>query len=63
MLKVAFYLFTALLALALYKNPSLPEAGAIASPLSQEPLQEAVAPAPFKTDVNGITYTIEPLFR
>jgi hypothetical protein len=63
MLKVAFYLFTALLVVALYKSPSLPEAAAIASQLSQEPLQEAVVPAPFKTDKNGVTYTIEPSHR
>jgi hypothetical protein len=63
MLKAAFYLFAALLAVALYKSPSLPEVAAIAPQLSQEPLQEAVAPAPFKTDKNGVTYTVEPLHR
>lgn len=63
MLKAVFYLCSALLALALYKNPSLPEAKTIAPQLSQEPLQEAISTAAFKVDKNGVTYTIEPSHR
>jgi hypothetical protein len=63
MLKTVFALCSMLCVLALYKTPSLPEPAALASQLSQEPLQEAVAPAPFKLDKNGVNYTIEPLFR
>lgn len=63
MIKIIFYLCAALLALAIYKSPSLPDATAIAPQLSQEPLQEALAPAAYKIDKNGVTYTIDPLFR
>jgi hypothetical protein len=63
MLKTVFCLCSALLALALYKNPSLPETKAIAPQLSQEPLQEAISLAAFKVDKNGVTYTIEPSHR
>ncbi len=63
MLKIAFYLCTALLAFALYKSPSLPQSTAITEQLSQEPVQEAIAPAAFKTEKNGVIYTIEPLHR
>jgi hypothetical protein len=63
MLKAAFTLCTLLLAFALYKSPSLPDAATIAPQLSQEPEQQATATAAFKVDKNGVTYTIEPLFR
>ncbi len=63
MLKAAFIVCTALLLVALYKSPSLPDAATIAPQLSDEPRQEAIAPAPFKTDKGGVTYTIEPSHR
>ena len=63
MLKAIFSLCSVLLALALYQNPSLPEAKAIAPQLSQEPLQEAISTAAFKVDKNGVIYTIEPSHR
>ncbi len=63
MLKAAFIACTALLLLALYKSPALPDAAGIASQLSLEPRQDEVAPAAFKTEKNGVTYTIEPSHR
>jgi hypothetical protein len=59
-LKVSFTFCTALMLVALYKSPSLPDATAIARELSAEPLQQSIAPAPFKVERGAVTYTVEP---
>lgn len=63
MLKAVFIVSAALLLVALYKSPSLPGSGAIASQLGAEPRQEAAATASFQTVSKGVTYTIEPSHR
>ena len=63
MLKAAFTLCALLLVVALYKSPNLPAPAEIAAELSQEPLQEAIAPAALKIEKGGINYTLEPSHR
>jgi hypothetical protein len=61
--KAAFIVCTALLLVALYKRPAMPDVATIASQLSLEPRQDAIATTAFKTEKNGVTYTIEPSHR
>jgi hypothetical protein len=63
MLKIAFIGCAALLVVALYKGPSLPDATAIAPELREEPRQYAITPSALTIEKGGVTYTVESLYR
>ena len=60
MLKWTFLICVALALLAWTKSPELPLPSQLRTESLQEPFQLAVALAPYKTTVGGVTYTIEP---
>ena len=63
MLKWTFLLCAALASLAWTQSPELPSPSQLRAELLQEPMQLAVALAPYKTTVGGVTYSIEPSHR
>ena len=60
MLKWTCLLCAALGLLAWTQSPELPPPSQLRVQLRQEPVQLAVALAPYKTTLDGVTYTVEP---
>lgn len=63
MLKISFAACAAVLVAGLYNYSNLPAVGLLRAELSDEPLQQAIAPAAFTKSAGGITYFIEPSHR
>ena len=63
MLKWIFLLCAALAFLAWMQSPALPPPSQLLAELLREPTQVPVEPAPYKTTVAGVTYSIEPSHR
>jgi len=62
LVQILFFGSLLLLTVALWKKDNLPQFPRLQQALMNEPLQVPVKRAAFNTTVNGVTYTIQPLY-
>ena len=63
MLQWLFWLAFAATGVAWFQQDALPEPSRLAPDLLNEPAQQRIEQRPFKSKVNGVEYTVQPLFE